>query len=219
MSSIRDQHSFWGNLSPLGGLSGAGLLIMATARLSWAITIAGCLFWVYGLTVIAFSLLCSSGKKIFPAQGRSLIFTCLASFFGSLYLLMIWLLCPFAVFEVFLPLLLVPLYCAGSGIRERVISEISHADVFDHVSEAASQAAVLAGILIAFSIIREPLSYCSLSFPGSAQGMVTIMYFNQGPFFPVGIFAPSAGALLLLGYFVCLYQYGKSVFFPGDVEK
>jgi hypothetical protein len=41
------------------------------------------------------------------------------------------------------------------------------------------------------------------------MGMVTIMYFKAGAFFPMGIFTASAGSLLLLGYFICLYQYGK----------
>jgi hypothetical protein len=87
------------------------------------------------------------------------------------------------------------------------------------LSEAVSQAAVLSGLIIAFSILREPLSYCSLSFPGTSQGMITIMYFASGPFFPIGVFAPSAGAFLLLGYFICLYQYCKNAFFPGEMNK
>ncbi|MCL2243143.1 MAG: hypothetical protein FWC03_01585 [Treponema sp.] len=214
--SITRQHSFWGSLSPLGGLTGAGLLIMSTARLSWAVTVTGCLFWVYGLTAFTFALLSSTlGKKIFPKSGQNYLFICLASFFGSIYLLLFWLICPFAAFETFIPLMLVPLFYAVSGVSEKIISppENPRPDVFDYVSEAVSQAAVLAALLIAFSILREPLAYCTLSFPGSSHGMVTIMYFTTGAFFPIGIFAPSAGALLLLGFFICLYQYCKNVFF------
>jgi len=217
-----EQHSFWGSLSPLGGLMGAGLLIMSSARLSWAIITALGIFWVYGLTVFAFSFLLSEpGKRFLPESGRVHLFTCLASFFGSVYILLFWLLCPFAVLEAFVPLLLIPLYCSGGGTYERLESfcENSNGDIFDNISDAVSQAAVLAGLLIAFSIIREPLSYCSLSFPGTSHGMITIMYFKAGSFFPMGIFAASSGALLLLGFFVCLYQYSKSVFFSGDVEK
>jgi len=217
--SLNRQYSFWGPLSPLGGLTGAGLLIIASARLSWAITIAGSLFWVYGLSSFSFAFLSETiGKKFFPAAGRRAMYTCLASFWGSLYLLMFWLLCPFAAFEVFMPLLLVPLFCAGSSFVEKIAenSENSHVDLFDDVSEAISQTVTLAGLLIAFSIIREPLSYCTLSFPGSSQGLVTIVYFKTGSFFPIGIFALSSGALLLLGYFVCLFQYFRNVFSPGD---
>jgi hypothetical protein len=211
--SLDRQHSFWGSLSPLGGLSGAGLLVMASARLSWAVMIAGSLLWVYGLTTFVFSFMCSEiSPKIFPVEGRTYVFTCIASFFGSIYLLLLWLLCPLATFEVFFLLLIVPLFCASSGVNEQIVSSLEDTD-FDiaaDVSDAVSQAVVLAGLIIVFSIVREPLSYCSLSLPGTAGGMVTIMYFKSNSFFPIGIFASSAGALLLLGYIICLYQYGKN---------
>jgi len=208
--NLNQQYSFWGSLSPLGGLMGAGLLIMASARLSWAITVTGCLFWVYGLSSFTFSaILSAAGNKILPVKGRLAIYICLASFFGSIYIFLFWILCPFAAFETFMILSLVPLFCAGSGIVEQLSSENPRTDVFDNVSDSVSQAASLSGLLVAFSIVREPLSYCSLSFPGSSAGMITIMYFKEGAFFPIGIFAPSAGALLLLGYIICLYQYSK----------
>jgi len=219
--SLDRQHSFWGSLSPLGGLTGVGLLIMASARLSWAITVAGGLFWVYGLTSFAFAFLSSPVcKKFFPECGRTIIYTCLAAFFGTLYLMMFWLLCPLASLETFMLLLLVPLFCADSGVIDEQVAAAAanpNHDVFEFVSDAVSQAASLAGLLIAFSIIREPLSFCSLSFPGTYQGMVTIMYFKSGAFFPMGIFATSAGALLLLGYFICLYQYCRGKIFPRGV--
>jgi hypothetical protein len=210
--SLKQQHSFWGSLSPLGGLTGAGLLIMACGRLSWAITVAGCLFWVYGLTSFAFAFLLSAKlKNIIPANGLVTLFTCLAVFFCSVYILLFWLLCPFAAMEVFMILLLVPLFCANSGIVQQMHSSSGQAnsDIFDNVSDAISQSASLAGLIIVFSIIREPLSYCMLSFPGTSQGMITIMYFKSGAFFPIGIFTASAGSLLLLGYLICLYQYWK----------
>jgi hypothetical protein len=205
------KHSFWGSLSPLGGLTGVGLLVMACGRLSWAITVAGCLFWVYGLTSFAFaSLSLDKVKKIMPVKGQVTLFTCLSVFFGSMYTLLVWLLCPFAAMEVFLLLLLTTFFCAHSGIVQQMqSSEHAHSDVFDNVSDAINQAASLASLIIAFSIIREPLSYCMLSFPGTYHGMITIMYFKSGAFFPIGIFAASAGSLLLLGYLICFYQYWK----------
>jgi hypothetical protein len=209
MSLYREQ-SFWGSLSPLGGLTGAGLLIMASARLSWAITIAGSLFWVYGFTSFSFSLLSSLiGNDFFPVRGRTAVYTCLASFWGGLYLFLLWMLSPFAAMEVFMLLLLVPLYCANSC----VFNDAS--DISENVSGSLSQAAILTCLLILFSIIREPLSYCSLSLPGTHQGMITTMYFTENSFLPIGIFASSAGALLLLGFVISLYQYTKSFIMPG----
>ena len=215
--SLSRHYSFWGNLSPLGGLTGAGLLIMASARLSWAITVAISLFWVYGLTALAFSSLSSAlGKKFFPVLGKGTLYACFAAFFGSIYLFLFWLICPLAALECFFLLMLVPVFCAGSGIVQQIVSEKEKADIFDHVSEAVSRAVSLAVLMIAFSIVREPLSYCSLSFPGSYQGIVTIMYFKENAFLPIGIFSSSAGAMLLLGYIICLYQYGRKKMNPGE---
>ena len=217
--SFSRQHSFWGSLSPLGGLTGIGLLVMASARLSWAITVIGSLFWVYGLSTLTYSFLISAlGNKFFPVNGRVSLYTCIAAFFGSVYLLMYWLLCPFAAFEVFMLLLLVPLFCSTSGIVSQISISLENAsfDIFEHVTDAVSGAASLAGLLIAISIIREPLSYCSLTFPGTYRGMFTIMYFTENSFFPINIFASSAGALLLLGYIICLYQFGKKKIAPGE---
>lgn len=219
--TINRQNSFWGSLSPLGGLTGAGLIIMASARLSWAITISGSIFWVYGFTSFTYSFFASAlGKKVFPSCGRKVLYVCIASFWGSMYLFLFWLLCPFAAFETFLLLLLVPLFCAGSGIIEQItaLSDNNTPDIFELISDAVSQAAVLAGLLIIISIIREPLAYCSLSFPGSYQGMMTIMYFSENSFFPIRIFSASAGALILLGYIICLYQYTKNYIFTGEIK-
>jgi hypothetical protein len=156
--------------------------------------------------------------KIFPVEGRGYVFTCIASFFGGIYILFMWLLCPFAAFEMFFLLLIVPLFCASSDIIEQTVSSQDNTvDIANDVSEAISQAAVLAGLIIVFSIVREPLSYCSLSLPGTPGGMVTIMYFKSNSFFPIGIFSSSAGALLLLGYIICLYQYGKNAITGSNI--
>ena len=205
-----NQHPFWGSLSPFGGLMGAALLIMASARLSWALIVAGSLFWVYGLTSISFYYLLSViGSKYFPLKGRRILFTSLASFWGSIYLFLFWLICPLAALEMFLILMLVPLFCAASFAEEKEITEKPSVNVIENVYDFVAKAAVLSGLLVIFSIVREPLAYCSLSLPGSYQGMVIFISFKPNLFFPVGIFAPSAGALLLLGFIISLFQYVK----------
>jgi hypothetical protein len=216
----RSHYSFWSSASPLGGLAGAGLLVMASARLSWAIIIAGSLFWVYGLTSLTFAVLSTAlSKKFFPESGKKALYACFASFWGCIYLFLFWILCPLAAIEMFLPMLLVPLFCASSGIVEYVSTPSTdkvYIDVLEHLSEMISEAASIAILLVVFAIIREPLSYCMLSFPGSYQGLMTIMYFKSNSFFPIGLFASSAGGLLLLGYFICLYQNFKGSFIHGE---
>ena len=223
---IRKQHPFWGSLSPLGGLSGIGLLVMASTRLAWAITVAGGLFWVYILSVLA-SVFLTSGtcKKIFPQSGRAPIFTCISYFWGSAYILLLWLLCPFAAMEVFFPLLLIPLFCTDSSIFSRIVSQESalmtagNTDLGEAVFDAASEAAVLALLLVFISLIREPLSFCCLSLPGTYKGIMTFISFKGNERFPMQIFAGSAGALLLLGYIIGLYYFFRNTQAPAEGIK
>jgi hypothetical protein len=215
------QHPFWGSLSPLGGLTGGSLLIIASARLSWAITVAFCLLWVYILPVLLFSFLSLPKCAVFfPKTGQKAIFTCITSFFAGLYIFIYWLMCPFAALESFIPIMLVPLFCSSSGIFEKIMSMgvKNTDDIIVFASRAGTQAAVLAGLIIAISIIREPFSYCSLSFPGSYNGMIIIMYFTSGAFFPINIFAGSSGALIILGYITAIYQNLKSSIAPMEFD-
>jgi len=215
------QDPFWGSLSPLGGLSGAGIVIMASGRLAWAVTVSGALLWVYILSVLASVFLSSAAcRKIFPIGGRSSVFTFISSFFGCLYLLLFWILCPFAAMEVIFPLMLVPLFCAGSGIFRSILSagENTSLDIIETVSKAASEAAILSLLVIIISLIREPLAYCTLTLPGTYRGIVTLISFKEGFLFPVHIFTGSAGALLLLGYITGLYNYLKKNNHPGGEE-
>jgi len=216
---INRQNIFWDSLSPLGGLTAMGILIMASARLSWAIIVSGCLLFVYGITVFSFVFLINNtGKKIFPQNGRKTLFICFASFWGCIYVFLIWLFSPFAALETFLVMMLVPLYCASSGIAEKICfpQEKSSLDIFEFVSESVTDAAVISVILIAFSIIREPLAYCSLSLPGTFRGMIMIFKFNENSFLPIRLFVSSAGALILMGYILFIFQLSKSIMFPGN---
>jgi hypothetical protein len=217
MSTYR-QNYFWDADSPLSSLTGLSLLIMGSARLSWAVTITGSLIWVYGLAAFTFSFLSEIvDREFFPKSGKSYLFMVLASFWGCIYLLFFWLLCPFAALEVFLPLMLVPLFCASSGIGRKIADspEDPQYDIYQNMTDAFFHAFVLSVLLIAFAFIREPLSFCSLSFPGSYRGMVMIFQFNDGAFVPVRLLVSSAGALILLGFLTGLYQYSKNLMFPG----
>jgi len=215
--SISRQNHFWGTLSPLGGLTGIGILVMASARLSWAVTVSAGLFWVYVLTTLTFSFLLNLNSKFFPKSGRNAIFTCIASFWAGIYIYLFYLICPFAALELFLILMLIPLFLASSPVMEEAFpqSDKYNLDIFECLSEIVSIAAVLSALLIIFSIIREPLAYFSLSFPGTYKGLIYIIKLDENSFMPVRIFISSAGSLLLLGYLTGLYQYLKNSEFFG----
>jgi hypothetical protein len=74
--------------------------------------------------------------------------------------------------------------------------------LFKVVSEAMST-----GILIAaLALIREPLGFGSLSLPGGSGGIVRFFVSGESAYFPIRIFASSAGALILLGYGITFFN-------------
>jgi hypothetical protein len=199
MNNYQQNHLFWGSVSPLASLAGGGLLIMASSRLAFALVCAGALLWVYGLS----ALISGAGKKIFPRRGKNLALIFLSAFEGSLYLLALWFASPVLAVENFFILSLVPLMCAGSGIFSRIESFA----LDEAVARALGEAAVLGGLIIAFSLIREPLGYLSLSLPGGFQGIVKIFGVQGENFLPVRVISSSSGALLILGYGISAYRY------------
>jgi hypothetical protein len=214
MNSAENTRVFWGPLSPLASFSGGGLLIMASSRLSWALVCAGALLWVYVLSVLAARPLLGLKGRMFPGQGGTLVFLFLSSFTGSLYLLFLWFTSPLAALELFFPLCLVSLFCAGGGLFRR----IETLDIGGAVSLAAREAAVLGALLAVFALVREPLGFASLTLPGGSRAAVLLFSFDGKGFFPARIIATSAGALFLLGYAAALYRYCKSIYAPREGE-
>ncbi|MDR1863195.1 MAG: hypothetical protein LBQ67_04655 [Treponema sp.] len=195
----RQSHIFWGSHAPLYTLAGAGLIITASSRLAFAIICAGALIWVYGLT----SLVYCSSQKIMPLKGKPIILLFLSSFVCSIYILCMFLINPLMIMGTCFFLLLVPPCCMGSGIFTGLASLTIEEVFFRSLLESL----VLGGLIIAMSLIREPLGLGSVSFPGGAQGMIELTSGDYEGFFPIRIFAISAGALLILGYGVSLFRY------------
>jgi hypothetical protein len=206
---MNQPHIFWGSRSPLASLCGGALLIIASARLAYALIVAGALLWVYGFSVLAVY----PGSRLFPSRGKPLILIFLSSFIGSVYLLALWFTSPLTALEVFFPVSLVPLFCAGSGIFKRTESLA----LDEALGRAFSEAAVFGGLLILFALIREPLGFYTLSLPGSSRGITPLFVFEEG-FLPIRLVASSAGALLLLGYGVGLYRYFRKIHAPREDE-
>ena len=199
MNNDSTSHLFWGKSSPLASLCGGALVIMSSVRLAYALVIVGSILWVCNISVLIFQ----AAQSFFQVKGRTICQAFLASFSSGLYLLMLWFLCPMISLEVFFIISLVPLFCVASGIFDR----IETLDIADSVSRAFFESAVLGIIILLFAIVREPLGCLSLSLPGGSQGIIMLFSFDSESFLPVRIIASSSGALLLLGYGVCLYRY------------
>jgi hypothetical protein len=184
---------------------------MASGRLAFALVCAGSLLWVYCLS----SLAAVPGRKILPRRGKKLVLVFLASFTGSLYILALWFVNPVLAVENFFILSLVPLMCAGSGIFERIDSM----NLKEALIRSLGEALVLGGLVISFSLIREPLAYLSLSFPGGPLGIVKVFSSGDEIFLPVRLITSSAGALLIMGYGIGIYRYFRERRIPPDQKE
>jgi hypothetical protein len=170
---------------------------MASVRVAYAILILGALLWVYELTVLV-SVSC---RKYFPHQGQALLSVFLASFMGSIFLMLIYFINPPLAMETGFLIILTPISCIASGICERTRG----LNIEDVPGRVLTEALVLGGLIIALSLIREPWGFGSISVPGG-QGITELLSLAGSRFFPVRVISSSAGGLLLLGYALALFR-------------
>ena len=194
-----DSPLFWGSHAPLSALSGGALIILASTRFSFALICAGALIWVYGLSALIFS----AARQIMPSRGRSVILLFLSAFLCGIFMFLVGLLNPLLILGMGFFLILVPPYCLSTGLFEASGSEYP-GEVF---SRAMLEAIVMANVILALALIREPLGMGTLSFPGGVQGIVELFSSQEDGFVLARLLSSSAGGLLLLGYVTALYRY------------
>jgi hypothetical protein len=202
MNNPMQYRIFHSDAAPLACLSGAPLLIMASDRLAHAITVTGALMWVYCLSSLAARI----GIRFFPRRGKTVLLAFLSSFFAGIYLLLIWMLSPLCAIESFFVISFIPLFCMVSDIFKHL--ETSSLD--DIFVASCSESLIMGALIVIFSLIREPFGFLSLSLPGGVQGVILLFSFKTESFLPIRLIASSAGALLLLGYFLGLYRYFRA---------
>ncbi|AEF84509.1 putative membrane protein [Treponema primitia ZAS-2] len=201
MSAKRESHPFWGSNAPLSTLASAALMIIASARLAFAITAAGALIWVYGIA----ALVAAFAKPILPLKGRDIVWVFLSSFLSSIYLMLFYFISPYLAMETLFIIILVPLSFIGSGVCRR----IADIEPEEAITKSLIEALVLGGLFIAMALIREPLGFGSLSLPGGSQGIVELFRLGDDLYFPISIIVGSSGGLLLLGYGLALFRRFK----------
>ena len=194
-----DSHFFLGKYSPLSLLTGAGLIIMASSRFAFALVCAGALVFVYALSAVVYS----GARPIMPVRGRMIILLFLSAFLCGFYMLLVGLLNPLLILGTSFYLILVPPFIMASGFFEASESEYT-SEVF---KRAILEAVVLAGLILGFALIREPLGMGTLSFPGGSKGFVELFDSRDGnASFSIRFLSVSGGGLLLLGYGVALFR-------------
>ncbi|MDR0556837.1 MAG: hypothetical protein LBG43_03055 [Treponema sp.] len=189
---------FFNARNPLFTLTCIGLTLFSSSRLSFAIVVAVAIAWVYVLTALAVLV----AKPILPGKGRSIVVVFLSSLVAVLFLFILWFISPLLTIELLYVTLLVPVSFIGAFPLEKLDS----LNASETVVEAFSHACVTGGIIIALSLVREPLGFMTLSFPGGVEGFIELFNVSSATgFFPLRILAVASGALLLLGYITALF--------------
>jgi hypothetical protein len=202
---------FAGPHAPLSTLMSAGLMILATSRLAFAVSAAGALLWVYTLM----ALILGFAGPILPKKGLVVLQLFLTGFLGSLYILIVHCVNPYLGMETTFLLLLCPLSCVGSGLCRRIGGLARR----DSILKAFLEALALGVMLLALALIREPLGFGSLTLPGGPQGLRILFGPDPGgstAHFPARIIAGVSGGLLLLGYVLVLFRRFKRQFARED---
>ena len=211
MNQRFESHLIWGSHSPLSTLSGAGLVIMASTRFSYALICAGALVWVYGLAALIFS----TGRKIMPKQGQMVILLFLSAFLCGFFMLFAGILNPLLILGTGFFLVLIPPCFLGSGFFEASEAEYP----IDVLSRAVLEAVVMAGFILGLALVREPLGMGTLSLPGGAEGIIELFEAGDADaFVPARLLSACAGGLLLLGYVTALFRYFRERYgsVPGE---
>ena len=195
MNPLMQSHLFWGKTSPLGSLTGAVLLIIASGRIVFALICSLALVWVYVFVMAAAKL----GGDFFPRWGRNAVLLFLSSLATEIFLVLLWIFNPVLAMESLFFIFLVPVVFIASGLCGRVLDY----DIGEVLSQALSESLVLGVLILGFSLIREPLGFGSLSFPG-----FDIIRFVRNE--PLRFLQASSGALIVLGYGIAVYRYFRN---------
>jgi hypothetical protein len=195
MNTQMQSHLFWGIHSPLSALTGTGLLIIASGRIAFALVCALSLVWVYVFTMTAAKL----GGGQLPRWGRNAVLLFISSLGAGIFGILLWIFNPVLALETAFLIFLSPVAFMASGLCERVLEY----DTLEVLSQAAAEALILGVLILALSLIREPLGFGSISLPG-----LDIIRFVREE--PLSILQASSGALIILGYGCAVYRYFRN---------
>jgi hypothetical protein len=192
--------------SPLSSMGGMALFLIASSRFSYAITAAGALLWVFVLS--AFINMARHG--IVSKVRNKMLNVMLSSFAGSLYFFLLYMLNPLLAMETGLICTLAPVFFIGSQFCAAL--ENSPAD--DIFLESGYEPLSLGCLTIAFSLVREPLGFATLSIPGGKHGVIELFSTQGGHSYPMQLISSSTGALLLLAYIIVILRRIEKKFAP-----
>ena len=197
-------HLFWGKYSPLSSLTGIVLLVIASGRIAFALISTLALVWVSVFVMAAAKL----GSAYFPLWGRKAVLLFISALAAGIFLILLWLFNPVLALESSFIVFFVPVVFIASDLCGRVLQY----DMIEILTQALAEALILGVLILGISLIREPLGFGSLSFPG-----LDIVRFVQEE--PLRFFQTSSGALIILGYGVAVYRYFRKQFTNSENDR
>jgi hypothetical protein len=183
----------------LSSMSGLALFIIAGSRFSYAIVAFCVLLWVFMLGTVINTFL----RDIASKTGRTMLNVMIASFAGSLYYLLLYLINPLLAMETTLICALSPVFFMSGSFCEASGSPPA-GELF---KKAASEPLSLGGVTLAISLIREPLGFATLSIPGGARGIIELFNSGGSNLYTLQLISNSTGALFLLAYILIVLRY------------
>ncbi|MDR0409294.1 MAG: hypothetical protein LBH18_02725 [Spirochaetaceae bacterium] len=189
--------------SQISSMSGIALFIIAGNRLSYAIVAACALIWVSVISA-ALSIVMRRVKSKTRIRMLGVI---VSSFAGSLYLFLLNLMNPLLAMESVLICMLAPVFYMGGKFRACSEDVPEGATVGEFLQNALFESVALGALTLAFSLIREPLGFATLTVPDVRRGIIAL--FNSKDSYPysVQLISSSTGALFLLAYIMVILRY------------
>jgi hypothetical protein len=182
-------------------MSGTALFIIASSRFSYAIIAAGALLWVFILS----AFINTARHGIVSKIRHKMLNVLLSSFAGSLYFFLLYMLNPLLAMETSLICSLVPVFFIGS----KFCTALENLPADDIFYESRYEPLSLGGLTIAFSLIREPLGFATLSLPGGKYGIIELFNKQGSYLYSIQLISSSTGALFLLAYIMVILRLIK----------
>ncbi|MDR2900152.1 MAG: hypothetical protein LBV20_01340 [Treponema sp.] len=190
MGQYHQSHS-WNSRSPLMSLVGLALIICSSNRLSSAALIALLLIGIYTITLSIILL----GKSIIPERYQTALIIMIVTFISSLFYLVVEMIHPVSALELYFIIFLIPVTFLSSEIVQRA-NRLAPAD---GIVLGMKESLILGGIIIAISIIREPIAYGTLSIPFSGKTVTLLPEMIQERMTLHILASPLGGFILLAG--------------------
>ncbi len=197
MNQYDKSNPWWGLNSPLMSLTGLALIVSASSRLSFSITVSLLLVGIYAVTLLVIQVC----KSIIPEKFKTVIVIMAVTFISSLLYLLITLISPVSALELYFMVFLIPVTFLSSNIVKRV-ERLSQAE---GILQGIKEALTLGLIIIAVSLIREPLGYGTLSIP-IMDRTVNLLPDAIRDRVAFQVFAASPGVFIIVAYLIGLMR-------------